>query len=308
MGFQNSDVISMLDFDRSDLETLFKVSDEMFKHRKTKLDVLKDKVMASFFYEPSTRTRLGFEAAMVRLGGSVIGFADPGSTSMAKGETVGDTTKMADAFSNIIVMRHKCEGSAMFAAELAEIPVINGGDGIQHHPTQAMIDLYTINRELGHIDGLHIAMVADLAHARLMTSLCHAFAYYDNIKLSTICPKQLRMRPDLRDYLNSSSVTVYESENLDDVIEDIDVICMSRIMPERFDDMSEYEKLKGSYTIDRKSLENAKESMIVLHALPRVDELNPDVDNTGHARYFQQANYSLPVRMALLSLILGPER
>jgi aspartate carbamoyltransferase catalytic subunit len=308
MGFHNSDVISILDFDRSDFDELFTVADEMLKYRKTRLGTLKDKVMATFFFEPSTRTRLGFESAMVRLGGAVIGFADPTTTSVAKGETLGDTTRMGDAFADIIVMRHKCEGAAKFAAELADVPVINGGDGIQHHPTQAMIDLYTINRELGHIDGIHVAMVADIAHARLMTSLCHAFGYYDDIKLSLISPPQLRVRPEVRDYLAANKVTIFESSNLSDVIEDVDVICMSRIMPERFADMTEYERLKGSYAIDRKSLEKAKDSLIILHALPRVDELLPEVDGTTHARYFQQAMYSLPVRMALLSLILGPER
>ncbi len=308
MNFHNSDVINMLDFNRNDLDKLFMVSDEMLKHRKSKLDILKDKVMATFFYEPSTRTRMGFEAAMVRLGGSVIGFADPSSTSVAKGETLGDTTMMGEAFSNIIVMRHKCEGAAKFAAELADIPVINGGDGIQNHPTQAMIDLYTIHKELGKIDGLHIAMVADIAHARLMTSLCHGFGFYDNIKISMISPKQLRLRPEVRNYLESHNVSIYESEHLTDVIEEIDVICMSRIMPERFTDMSEFERLRGSYVIDKKSLENAKDSMIVTHALPRIDELHFDVDDTKHAKYFQQANYSLPVRMAILSLVLGPER
>jgi aspartate carbamoyltransferase catalytic subunit len=298
----------MLDFDRNDLDKLFTVSDEMLKHRKSKLDILKDKVMATFFFEPSTRTRMGFEGAMARLGGSVIGFADPSYTSVAKGETLGDTTMMGEAFANIIVLRHKCEGAAKFAAELAEIPGINGGDGIQNHPTQAMIDLYTINKELGKIDGLHIAMVADIAHARLMTSLCHAFGFYSNIKISMISPAPLRMRPEVRNYLESRNVSIYESENLKDVIDEVDVICMSRIMPERFTDMTEFERLRGSYVINKQSLENAKDSMIILHALPRVDELHYDVDDTKHARYFQQANYSLPVRMAILSLILGPER
>jgi aspartate carbamoyltransferase catalytic subunit len=171
-----------------------------------------------------------------------------------------------------------------------------------------MIDMYTIHRELGRIDGLHVAMVADIAHARLMTSLCHAFGLYNDIKLSMISPAQLRMRPEVRDYLESHNVSIYESESLKDVIEDVDVICMSRIMPERFTNMAEFERLRGSYVINKKSLENAKESMIILHALPRVDELHFDVDDTRHARYFEQADYSLPVRMAILALVLGPER
>lgn len=295
----------MLDFTREDLENIFSLANEMRRYQKTRTDLLKDQVMASLFFEPSTRTRLGFETAMIRLGGSVIGFSEPGTTSIAKGETIADTIKMADAYANIIVVRHKYEGTARFASELADTPVINGGDGTQQHPTQAMIDLYTIWKEFGRIDGLHVAMVADLAHARLMASLCQALAYFDGVELSLISPSAVKLRPEIRDYLKSKRVKLYESENLRDVIRSVDVICMSRIMKERFEDQSEYERLKDRYVIDIKALEGAKDTMIVLHALPRVDELLPEVDATRHARYFQQAAYGIPVRMAILSLVLG---
>jgi aspartate carbamoyltransferase catalytic subunit len=211
---------------------------------------------------------------------------------------------MVDAYANVIVIRHMYEGAAKFAAELADVPVVNGGDGMQHHPTQAMIDLYTIWKEFGRIDGLHVAIVADLRHARLMASLCHALAYFD-VKLSLISPPGLGVRREIRDYLEKMHVPLYESHNLKDVIEDVDVICMSRIMQERFADRSEYERLKKRYVVDLKAIQGAKDSMIILHALPRVDELPPEIDGTRNARYFQQAAYGIPVRMAILSLILG---
>ena len=271
-------------------------------------NLLSDRVMASLFFEPSTRTRLSFETAMNRLGGAVIGFSEPGVTSIAKGETLEDTIRMTDNYADLIVIRHPKEGSAQIAADVANVPVINAGDGSQHHPTQAMIDLYTIWREFGEIDGLHAAIVGDLKHGRAAASFAYGISKFKSVRLSFVSPSSLRAKKEVMDYLSSSNVPVTETENLADATRQADVIYVTRVQKERFADPAEYEKVKGSYVLNLATIANAKDRMIVLHPLPRVDELAVEVDSSPHARYFEQANNGVPLRMALLALVVGKAR
>jgi len=308
MSFKGRDVISVLDFSRGELERLFRVADRMRKFMKHRTSVLRTKLMASLFFEPSTRTRLSFETAMARLGGAVVGFAEPGATSIAKGETLEDTVRMVDAYTDVIVMRHPKEGSALRAAEVADVPVINAGDGSQHHPTQAMLDLYTIWREFGKVDGLHAAIVGDLKHGRAAASLIYGLSKFDHIKLSFVSPSSLRIKKEVADNLSEKNVSMFETENLADIIGEADIIYVTRVQKERFTDPTEYERVKGSYSLDLKAIAGAKDRMIVLHPLPRVDELATEVDSSSHARYFDQAKNGVPVRMALLALVLGKAR
>ena len=305
MSFKGRDVISVLDFSRRDLEHLFRVADRMRRVMIRGTTLLKTNLVASLFFEPSTRTRLSFETAVARLGGRVVGFSEPGGTSIAKGETLEDTIKMVDAYTDIIVMRHPKEGSASKAAEVADHPVINGGDGSQHHPTQAMLDLYTIWREFGKVDGVHTAVVGDLKHGRAATSLIYGLSKFVHVKLSLVSPSSLKVREEVSDYLSKENMSMSETESLADVIGDVDVVYVTRIQRERFSESAEYERLKGSYCLDLKSISGAKNRMIVLHPLPRVDELATEVDSSPHARYFEQAKNGVPVRMALLALVLG---
>ncbi len=306
MGWYLRDVISVLDFTREDIETLFVEALEMEKYAKAKLDILNGKIMALAFFEPSTRTRLSFETAMLRLGGKVIGFSGTEATSVAKGENLADTIRMLDAYADIIVIRHKVEGAAKYAAEIAEAPVINAGDGTQNHPTQAMLDLYTIWREFGRIDGLSIGILGDLKYARVVNSLIQALSLFD-VKVYLISPEPLRPRPELVEFMESRGMRYMWVDNPYDVVGDLDVLYVVRIQRERIPDPLEYERVKGAYKVDLKLLEKARPHLIILHPLPRVDEIDFKVDETKHARYFKQARLGVPLRMALLKLILlGP--
>ncbi|WP_069806944.1 aspartate carbamoyltransferase [Vulcanisaeta thermophila] len=306
MGWLNRDVITVLDFTREDLETLFSEALEMEKYAKSRLNILSGKVLAVAFFEPSTRTRLSFETAMIRLGGSVIGFSGAEATSMAKGENLADTIRMLDSYANAIVIRHSLEGAAKFAAEVAESPVINAGDGSRNHPTQAMLDLYTIWREFKTIDGLSIGVLGDLRYARVVTSLIQALSYY-RVRVHLISPEPLKPRQELLDFMVSRGMSFDWTDDPYRVIDDLDVLYVVRIQKERFPDPVEYERVRGAYKVDMKLLERAKPSMIILHPLPRVDEVDPAVDSSPHARYFRQAALGVPLRMALLKLILGGE-
>ncbi len=306
-GFKGRDIISITDFDREDLQELFERAYRLERFSRSKLDVLKDKVMALAFFEPSTRTRMSFETAMKRLGGSTIGFTSEEATSIAKGETLGDTIRMLDAYSDIIVIRHRLEGAAKYAAEIASVPVINAGDGKQHHPTQAMIDLYTIWRLKGTIDGLVYGVLGDLKYARTTASFTLALGLFKPKVIYLISHPLLRMRESVKEYLRSKGIKFVEVENLDDVIEELDVLYVVRIQKERFPDPSEYEKVKGSYMVTLKTLAKAKKDLIILHPLPRVDEIDRRIDQTPHAAYFKQAAWGVPVRMALLTLIFDVE-
>ena len=291
MSFRGKDILSILDFTRNDLERLFRIASSKFEG-----DELKGKVVALAFFEPSTRTRLSFETATLRLGGGYIGFDAVQGTSIAKGETFSDTIRMLDAYADVIVVRHSLEGAAKLAAELADSPVINAGDGSKRHPTQAMIDLYTIWREKRGIDGLVYGVLGDLRYGRASGSFLRALNLYSPRKVYLIAPESLRPKEELLDALKMP----WEFADLEEVLPELDVLYVTRIQKERFPDPAEYERVRGSYRIDAALLRNAKESMIVLHPLPRVDEISLDVDPTPHARYFRQAAYGVPIRMALL--------
>lgn len=293
----------MLDFTRDDLDQLFDVADEMRKYSKGQIPLLKDKVMASLFFQPSTRTRLSIEAEMVRLGGQVIGFADPSVSKASVGETYHDIVKSVDGYSNVLAIRHGIDGHAQFAAEIAEAPVINAGDGWNEHPTQAMTDLYTISRELGRLDDLHVVILMDLFRNRVTSSLIYGFAKYADVKVSLISPSPLRK--EVEDDVKAAGLDIRYARSLKDVIRDVDVIYVGRIIKERFNDPVEYESVRGSYIVNLEAIEGCKDSMIILDPLPRVDELPAEVDSSNHAKYFEEAAYGIPVRMALLALMFG---
>ncbi|NPB01153.1 MAG: aspartate carbamoyltransferase [Crenarchaeota archaeon] len=301
------DVISILDFDRECLEKLFNLTLLMEKYSRTRLNILEDKVLALAFFEPSTRTRLSFETAMKRLGGSTIGFTGEEAISVSKGESIADTVRMLDSYADAIVIRHSLEGVAKYAAEIADNPVINAGDGTQNHPTQAMLDLYTIWRELGEIDGICIGILGDLKYARTVKSFIEGLTLFKPSKIYLISPPALRPRKEVLAVLEKAGLKYEHVENIDDVIRELDVLYVVRIQKERFPDVVEYERVKGSYRITVETLKNAKDTLIILHPLPRVDEIDPQVDYTRHARYFKQAAYGVPLRMALLTLIFGRE-
>ncbi len=307
VSWKNRDVISILDFDRSELEELFTKASE-FKERIKSGSVervLDGKIIALAFFEPSTRTRLSFETAAKRLGANTIGFTSSEGTSVEKGETLADTIRMLDSYADIIIIRSKYEGSALLASEVADHPVINAGDGKQHHPTQAMIDLFTIREIHGEIDGLTYAVVGDLRYGRAATSFILALTRFEPEMLIFVSPPQLKPRPEVLMLLEDSGIR-YGFKSLEDAVELADVVYVTRIQKERFPDPTEYEKVKGSYRVTRRLLEEkAKPTLRVLHPLPRVDEISLEVDNTQWQAYFIQAGNGVPVRMALLDLIIG---
>jgi len=299
------DVISARDFGREDLYELFEMAKYFERFAKSRVDFLRGKVMATAFFEPSTRTRLSFEVAMKRLGGDVIGFGSAEGTSVEKGETLADTIRMLDAYADVIVIRHKYEGAAKLAAEVAKSPVVNGGDGAYNHPTQAMLDIYTIWREFGHVDGLNVGLMGDLRNARTINSLVETLANF-NVRLYFISPEFLRPRAETVDYARDKGVKMSFHNSAEEVIHELDVLYVVRIQKERFLDPLEYERVKGSYRVTLELLKNAKRGLIVLHPLPRVDEIDHRIDSTPYAKYFVQAALGVPLRMALIYLILSP--
>ena len=303
MRFQ--DVISINDFRKEDIDYVLRVAEKLEAELKEKgtLEYARGKVLATLFFEPSTRTRLSFESAMHRLGGAVIGFAEASSTSVKKGESLMDTIRTVENYADVIVIRHPREGAARLAAEVARVPVINAGDGANQHPTQTLLDLYTIKKEFGEIDGLNIALLGDLKYGRTVHSLAKALSYY-NVKLYFVAPKGLEMPRHIVEEV-SSKVEVVETSKLEEVIPEIDVLYVTRIQKERFPDPAEYNTIKGSYRVDLKTLENAKDTLKVMHPLPRVDEIAYEVDNTKYSAYFRQVWSGIPVRMALLGILLG---
>lgn len=253
------------------------------------------------FYEASTRTRLSFETAMKRLGGSTVGFAEAGTSSVVKGENLTDTVRIVGEYTDAIVIRHNMEGTARYVSELVDVPVINAGDGAGQHPTQTLLDLYTMKRLLGDIEDLHVALIGDLKYGRTVHSLSYALAMF-GARMSFVSPSELKMPREVLHDLSAAGVNVQETENIRDVLNYADVLYVTRIQKERFPDPQEYLKIKGAYTIDSHLLKDSK--AIVMHPLPRVDEISHDVDNTPYGKYFQQAFYGVPVRMALLKSII----
>ena len=303
MMFKGRDIISIKDLSERDLKRIFEVANEMLPIAKgeEKSEILRGYILANLFFEPSTRTRLSFESAMHRLGGSILGFTNPSATSLSKGETLADTIRMVDSYSDVIVIRHPYEGSARLAAEFAENPVINAGDGAGQHPTQTLLDIYTIFREFGELKGLKIALIGDLKYGRTVHSLAHALSNL-GVEIYLVSPSSLRMPKHI---IREMRKKPKEYEKIDDIITIADVFYVTRIQKERFPDPQEYRKVAGIYSIGKDDVEKMKKDAIIMHPLPRVGEIKPEVDYTPHARYFKQAFYGVPVRMALLSLVLG---
>ncbi len=303
LEFEGRDIISIKDFSREEINYILTIAQTMEPIAAKGSDILKGKILATLFFEPSTRTRLSFEAAMHKLGGSTIGFAEAEIASVKKGENLADTIRTVENYADIIALRHPLEGAARLAAEFSKVPIMNGGSGAEEHPTQAFLDLYTMQKEKGKIDGLKIALVGDLRYGRTVHSLAYALSLY-NIELYLVSPESLRMRREvLRTIQNKIPVT--EGTSLEKIIPLVDILYVTRIQKERFPDPAEYAKVKGAYRIDLKTLNGAKKDLIVLHPLPRIDEIAAEVDSTPRARYFQQAWNGIVVRMALLALVLG---
>ncbi len=304
LEFKGRDIISIKDFSREEIDYILKIASAMEPIAKTGSDMLRGKMLATLFFEPSTRTRLSFEAAMHKLGGSAIGFAEAETASVKKGENLADTVRVVENYADVIALRHPLEGATRLAAEFAEVPIINAGSGAEEHPTQAILDLYTIWKELGgRIDGLNIALVGDLRYGRTVHSLAYALSLYD-VKLHLVSPESLRMRREVLDTIKER-IKVVEKRTIEEVLPRLDVFYVTRIQKERFPDAVEYAKVRGSYKVDLKLLEAAKKDMIILHPLPRIDEITAEVDATSHARYFQQVWNGVVTRMTLLALILG---
>ena len=298
------DIISILDLSRDDLYRIFGLAREIEENMDKYINELRGRVLALLFFEPSTRTMYSFQTAMSRLGGSCLVFSDVIRTSIAKGETLGDTIRMFDGYADAIVIRHRIEGAAKYAADIAEAPVINAGDGTHHHPTQAIIDLYTIWKYRGRLEGLNIGVLGDLKYGRASTSFIYGIAMFKPSKLYLISPEELRLKNEVKSDLEKMNIELLETSDLQSVIGELDVLYVTRIQKERFPDPTEYERVRGSYIVDRDLLRNARDSLMVMHPLPRVDEISTDVDDTKYAYYFKQARCGVPVRMALLKLVI----
>jgi aspartate carbamoyltransferase catalytic subunit len=306
VGSRLQHVIESQQFTRSFLEDLLGRAEEIKAEPHRFSGRLNGRVMAALFYEPSTRTRLSFEAAILRLGGQTMGTDNAREfSSAAKGETLEDTIRIVSGYADVIVLRHYEEGAAKRAASVSSVPVINAGDGPGQHPTQALLDLYTIRDELGRIDGLNIAMVGDLANGRTVRSLTYLLSKFRQIKIWFVAPPQVAMRDDLKAHLDEHHIPWVENEDLDAVLPEVDVVYQTRIQKERFTDPSQYEALKGIYRIDNHALGLMRKYAIVMHPLPRVDEIAPEVDADPRAAYFRQARNGLHIRMALLDRLLG---
>ena len=295
------DVLSTKTIPRKYYEDLFKETDKLRKELETKnvLDSYRNSILATIFMEPSTRTRLSFHFAMVKIGGEVIDFGSADAASIAKGETFEDTMRMIDGYApDVIVVRNKVPGSAKTAADICAAPVINGGDGSNEHPTQAMLDLYTIQKIRGTIDGAKIGLMGDLAHSRTTSSLSYALDRFTNVSIFYIAPSELQVRPEVVKSL--SHVRAEKLDTYENVIRDLDFLYVTRLQKERFSEPREYEHLKGSYQLDKASISKYSKLPFIMHPLPRVDELNVDLDNLPIAKYFEQAKNGMYVRAALL--------
>jgi aspartate carbamoyltransferase catalytic subunit len=303
--FAGRDVVSAKDFKRSQLEGLFQAVSDL-ERRPGSLDgALKGKLAAIIFFEPSTRTYSTFQIAARRLGMNVSGFSDVGGTSVTKGETLHDTVRMFEGYgTDCFIIRHRRMGAAAFAAKITDVPVINAGDGSREHPTQAMTDLYSIRKAFGRIDGLKIGILGDLRYGRTASSLAYALSNYD-VDMSFIAPDALQIRPEVEHFLNERGISAKRESELGAVMGTLDVLYVTRIQKERIPDPTEFERVKGKYEVNLAALKEARPSLKVMHPLPRVDELSSEIDATNYARYFTQAAAGLPLRMALMDMILG---
>ena len=297
------DLISITDYSKEDYLRILELAADFEKNPNQRL--LEGKVVASLFFEPSTRTRLSFETAINRLGGRIIGFSDAGSSSVSKGETLHDTTRMVSNYVDLIVMRHPLEGSSRYAAEVADVPVINAGDGANQHPTQTLLDMYSILKTQGTLDNINIFMIGDLKYGRTVHSLLMAMSQFENPIFNFIAPEELAMPEEYKLFLKEKSIRYFEHTEINDNINHADIIYMTRVQKERFMDPIEYEKVKNVYILRNNMLENTKPNMRILHPLPRVNEIHPDVDSNEKAYYFEQARNGVFVRQAIIAHILN---
>ena len=304
--FYGKDILSVSQFSRGDLEYIFGVAKEMraMVERVGSFDLLKGKILANLFYEPSTRTSSSFTSAMERLGGSVIPINEVRYSSVAKGESLPDTVRTLECYADVIVLRHPEQGASAQAAEHARKPIINAGDGVGEHPTQALLDLFTIVEELGKIDGLVVTMLGDLKYGRTVHSLARLLSQFV-VRVNYVSPEILRMPPGIVEELKAKGLPQAEHTTLDAVLPATDVLYVTRVQKERFEDLEEYEKVKGAFVITPETLKEAKDQMIIMHPLPRVGEISMDVDSDPRAAYFRQMEYGLYIRMALLAMVLG---
>jgi len=306
VSLKGKDILHGNQFSKKDIDAIIKVASELEKELKKKdsLNLLKGKILATLFYEPSTRTRLSFEAAMQRLGGGIIGMGSVESSSVAKGETLADTVRTVSQYVDVIVLRHPRTGSAKEAADVTPIPVINAGDGTGQHPTQALLDIYTIKKETGSLKNLTIAMVGDLKNGRTVHALAEILSLFGT-RLYLVSPDSLRMPAEITSNLKAKKIGIVETEDMMEAAAASDLVYMTRIQKERFSDLSEYERVKGSYVINEEFLKRLKKKITILHPLPRVDEINPEVDAYPGAAYFRQVRNGVFIRMALLTMIFG---
>jgi aspartate carbamoyltransferase catalytic subunit len=302
-------VVESQQFDRPLLEDVFRIAEGMEEVANSGgSDELHGRIMATLFYEPSTRTRLSFEAAMLRLGGGVVGTESAGQfSSVAKGETLEDTIRIVSGYSDVVVLRHFDVGASRRASLVSTVPVINAGDGPGQHPTQALLDLYTIKKERGEVDGLRIAMVGDLANGRTVRSLCYLLSKFDDVRVTFVAPPAVGMGADIKAHLTERGTPFEETETLAEVLPEVDVVYQTRIQKERFADrMDEYRRVSGVYVMDAAALGRMRPDAVLMHPLPRVDEIREEVDQDPRAAYFRQARNGLYIRMALLRILLNP--
>ncbi|GAF03378.1 aspartate carbamoyltransferase [Saccharicrinis fermentans] len=299
---KNRSLVSINDFTKSEILKIVELAAQF--EANPNQDLLKHKIVASLFFEPSTRTRLSFETAINRLGGRVVGFMDASSSSTTKGESLKDTIKMVSNYADLIVMRHPLEGSARYASEQSSVPIVNAGDGANQHPTQTLLDLYSIKKTQGTLENLNIFMVGDLKYGRTVHSLLQAMSHFNPV-FNFISPEELRMPDEYKFWLDSMGIKYYEHSEFTDIISRADILYMTRVQRERFVDPIEYEKVKDVYILNNAMLDNTKDNLRILHPLPRVNEIDVDVDNNPKAYYFEQAENGVYARMAVMSSILG---
>ena len=302
--FKIKNIISIKDFKKSDIDYIIEEASKLKNIAKSReiSEDLKGKILGLMFFEPSTRTKMSFETSMKRLSGSCIGFENTGSSSVSKGESIADTAKMFEGYCDALVIRHELEGVSKFISDLVDVPVINAGDGAGQHPTQTLLDLYTIKQEIGSIDNIKIALIGDLKYGRTVHSLANALTLYDNVELYFVSPPELKMPQEILHDLDKRKMSYTEVSNISDIIDKVNVLYVTRIQKERFGDIDDYLQIKGAYIINKKMLEG--KDLIVMHPLPRIDEINGDVDDTKYNKYFTQAANAVPVRMAILKTLI----
>ena len=302
--FELKNIISIKDLNKSDIDYIIDEASKLEDIAKSReiSEELKGKILGLMFFEPSTRTKMSFETSMKRLSGECIGFENTGSSSVSKGESIADTAKMFEGYCDALVIRHEMEGVSKFISDVVDVPVINAGDGAGQHPTQTLLDLYTIKKEIGSIDNIKIALIGDLKYGRTVHSLANALTLYDNVELYFVSPDKLKMPQEILHDLDKAGMSYSETSNISDVIDKVNVLYVTRIQKERFADIDDYLEIKGAYIINKKMLEG--KDLIVMHPLPRIDEIDGDVDDTKYNKYFTQAANAVPVRMAILKTLI----